>query len=105
MQLMALVSCSISACAFACRSSKVVRPAPHVTVLVSRKLACVAQHAWTHALLLCRKLEGGVSAVTKQITVEDKYEKQLAELDLMAEDWIDTDEARLLVLCLLGQTR
>jgi len=33
-----------------------------------------------------------VSAVTKQITVEDKYQKQLAELDLMAEDWIDTDE-------------
>ena len=43
-------------------------------------------------MCLSRKLEGGVSAVTKQITVEDKYEKQLAELDLMAEDWIDTDE-------------
>jgi len=30
-------------------------------------------------------------AVTKQITVADKYQKQLAELDLMAEDWVDTD--------------
>ena len=42
-----------------------------------------------------RKLEGGVSAVTKQITVKDKYQKQLAELDLMAEDWVDTDEVPL----------
>ena len=33
-----------------------------------------------------------MSAVTKQITVKDKYQKQLAELDLMAEDWVDTDE-------------
>ena len=41
---------------------------------------------------LDRKLEGGVSAVTKQITIQDKYQKQLAELDLMAEDWVDTDE-------------
>lgn len=40
------------------------------------------------------KLEGGVSAVTKQITVKDKYQKQLAELDLMAEDWVDTDEEK-----------
>jgi len=40
------------------------------------------------------KLEGGVSAVTKQITVTDKYQKQLAELDLMAEDWVDTDEEK-----------
>jgi hypothetical protein len=44
---------------------------------------------------MCRKLEGGVSAVTKQITVKDKYQKQLAELDLMAEDWVDTDEVPL----------
>jgi hypothetical protein len=40
------------------------------------------------------KLEGGVSAVTRQITVKDKYQKQLAELDLMAEDWVDTDEEK-----------
>ena len=39
------------------------------------------------------QLEGTVSAVTKEVTLTDKYEKQLAELDLMAEDWIDTDEA------------
>lgn len=36
-----------------------------------------------------------MSAVTKQVTVKDKYAKQLAELDLMAEDWVDTDEVSL----------
>eukprot|EP00286_Rhodomonas_abbreviata_P022829 CAMPEP_0181311210 /NCGR_PEP_ID=MMETSP1101-20121128/13011_1 /TAXON_ID=46948 /ORGANISM="Rhodomonas abbreviata, Strain Caron Lab Isolate" /LENGTH=213 /DNA_ID=CAMNT_0023417917 /DNA_START=260 /DNA_END=901 /DNA_ORIENTATION=- len=40
------------------------------------------------------KLEGSVSAVTKDINIENKYERQLAELDLMAEDWIDTDEEK-----------
>mmetsp|Transcript_29430 Transcript_29430/g.66641 ORF Transcript_29430/g.66641 Transcript_29430/m.66641 type:complete len:254 (-) Transcript_29430:44-805(-) len=40
------------------------------------------------------QLEGTVSAVTKEVTLTDKYEKQLAELDLMAEDWIDTDEEK-----------
>lgn len=45
-----------------------------------------------------RKLEGGVSAVTKQVNIADKYAKQLAELDLMAEDWVDTDEVSLPLL-------
>eukprot|EP00961_Rhodomonas_salina_P216945 2930936-Rhodomonas_salina.1 len=38
------------------------------------------------------KLEGSVSAVTNEINIGNKYERQLAELDIMAEDWIDTDE-------------
>ncbi len=36
------------------------------------------------------KLEGAVSAVSKEVidqNVKDKHEKTLAELDLMAEDW------------------
>jgi hypothetical protein len=40
------------------------------------------------------KLEGKVSAVTQEITLKDRYERQLAELDLMAEDWIDADEEK-----------
>ena len=55
-------------------------------VETEQKAALLRIQAW--------KLEGGVSAVTKQITVQDKYQKQLAELDLMAEDWVDTDEEK-----------
>jgi len=40
------------------------------------------------------KLEGSVSAVTNEINIGNKYERQLAELDIMAEDWIDTDEEK-----------
>ena len=57
---------------------------PHLTRVKTNAVFCMR-----------RKLEGGVSAVTKQVTVKDKYAKQLAELDLMAEDWVDTDEVSL----------
>jgi len=43
------------------------------------------------------KVEGAVSAVSKQViagSVKNKYEKELAELDLMAGDWIDTDSEK-----------
>jgi len=40
--------------------------------------------AWT--------IEGKVSAVTQEITLTDRYERDLVELDLMAKDWVDTDE-------------
>jgi hypothetical protein len=35
------------------------------------------------------QIDGSVSAVTKSVTIEDKFERQLAELDLMAEDYMD----------------
>ena len=38
------------------------------------------------------KLEGAVSAVTNTVNIEDKYERQLAELDLMSEEYIDDPE-------------
>jgi hypothetical protein len=40
------------------------------------------------------KVEGAISAVSKKVIeskTKDKYEKELAELDLMAADWIDSD--------------
>jgi len=40
------------------------------------------------------QLEGTVSKVTKQVTIEDDYERQLAELDLMAEDWTELDQEK-----------
>jgi hypothetical protein len=38
------------------------------------------------------KLDGSVSAVTNTVTIEDKYERQLAELDLMSESYMDDPE-------------
>jgi hypothetical protein len=38
------------------------------------------------------KLEGAVSAVTNTVTIGDRYEKQLAELDLVSEAYIDDPE-------------
>jgi len=62
------------------------------SAVLLRKTAVEKEQEAAKLRIQAWKLEGGVSAVTKQITVTDKYQKQLAELDLMAEDWVDTDE-------------
>jgi len=62
------------------------------SAVMLRKTAVEKEQEAAKLRIQAWKLEGGVSAVTKQITVTDKYQKQLAELDLMAEDWVDTDE-------------
>jgi hypothetical protein len=55
------------------------------------------------------KMDGSISAVTNTVTTEDKYERQLAELDLMSEDYMDDPEKfesyraqRLMLINMMG---
>ena len=51
---------------------------------LERKAAKLRIESW--------KMDGSISAVTNTVTIEDKYERQLAELDLMSEDYMDDPE-------------
>ena len=51
---------------------------------LERKAAKLRIESW--------KLDGSVSEVTNTVNIEDKYERQLAELDLMSEEYIDDPE-------------
>ncbi len=51
---------------------------------LERKAAKLRIESW--------KTDGSISAVTNTVTIEDKYERQLAELDLMSEDYMDDPE-------------